>query len=205
MTLAVDYYFFMQSPWAYLGAPRFEALQAKYKFELHPIPMAAGEVFPVSGGLPLAKRAPQRQAYRNVELSRWRDYLNMPLILMPTHFPLAGDLAERLILAQRESGLGQAVAAMKLAHRFMRALWADDRNLADPATLRALIKEEGLDDDALFRAAEGPKMQEAYKADTERAIKAQVFGAPSYVLNGEIFWGQDRLDFLDRALARAAG
>ena len=200
MAAQIDYYFSLNSPWTYLGAARFEAMVKRHGARVAVTPVDFGQIFPQSGGLPLAKRAPQRQAYRLVELRRWRDHLGVPLTLQPKFFPANENLGARLVTAARESGLN----AMALAHAILRALWAEECNTADPDTLRSIVKACGLDDSALFVAAETDAIKSSYQAGTDRAIAAQVFGAPSYVLNGEIFWGQDRLEFLERALAKLA-
>ena len=83
----------------------------------------------------------------------------------------------------------------------MRALWVQERNIADAATLAALLAECGLPAQRL-QAAQAAEVQQAYEAITQRAIAAQVFGSPAYVIAGEMFWGQDRLDFVERRLAR---
>ena len=155
-------------------------------------------MFPVSGGLPLAKRAPQRQAYRLVELKRWSEHLGRPLNLQPTYFPVDGDDAAKLIIAV--DGADGAEAAMRIAGAIMRGVWVEQRNIADPTVLQAMLAETGLParrlDDAQSQA-----VHERYEADSQRAIDAGVFGAPSYVVDGELFWGQDRLDFVERRLA----
>lgn len=199
MAKTVDYYVFLASPWAYLGSRRFADIARRHGASIRIIPMAAAEVFPVSGGLPLAKRAPQRQAYRIVELKRWRAFLDVPLNLQPSFFPMNEALAARLVIAAREAGQD----AVGLAHAMMRAVWAEDRNIADPEILEQIVTETGLDPAKLFAAAESDAVQAEYARGTQQAIDANVFGAPSYVIDGEIFWGQDRLDFVDRALAKA--
>ncbi|MFN4164502.1 MAG: 2-hydroxychromene-2-carboxylate isomerase [Ferrovibrio sp.] len=199
MAKTVDYYVFLASPWAYLGSQRFADIARRHGATVRIIPMAAAEVFPVSGGLPLAKRAPQRQAYRIVELKRWREFLGVPLNLQPSFFPMNEALAARLVIAAREAGQD----AVGLAHAMMRAVWAEDRNIADPEILEQIVTETGLDPAKLFAAAESDAVQAEYARGTQQAIDANVFGAPSYVIGGEIFWGQDRLDFVDRALAKA--
>jgi 2-hydroxychromene-2-carboxylate isomerase len=160
------------------------------------MPVDFGQIFAQSGGLPLAKRAPQRQAYRLVELKRWRDHLGLPLNLRPKFFPANENLAARLVIAAREARFD----AMSLAHAILRAVWAEERDIAEADTLRDILRVRGLEPAPLFAAAETDAIKTAYQAGTDKAIAAQVFGAPSYVLDGEIFWGQDRLEFLDRAL-----
>lgn len=193
----VDYFLAPQSPWTYLGHARFAEIVKASGATVSVRPMDLGQVFPVSGGLPLAKRAPQRQAYRLVELARFSKWLGLPLNLQPKFFPVAGDDASRLLIAvQRADG---ADAAMRLAGRVLAAVWAQERNIADAGTLAALLAEAELPAERLeeSRAAE---VQTEYEGHTRAAIDGGVFGSPSYVVAGEIFWGQDRLGFVERCL-----
>lgn len=200
MPMTIDYYFAPQSPWSYLGHLRFWDIARAAGATIRVLPVdLGGKVFPVSGGLPLAKRAPQRQAYRLLELKRFSDWLHTPLNLEPKYFPVNGDDAARLIIAVNlHEGTD---AAMALADTLMRACWVHDRNLADEAVLAAALAERELPARRL-EDAHSQAVQERYEADSQAAIEAGVFGAPSYVVDGEIFWGQDRLDFLQRRLAR---
>jgi carboxymethylenebutenolidase len=196
----IDYYFAPQSPWTYLGHQRFRDIARNAGASIRVLPVdLGGKVFPVSGGLPLSKRAPQRQAYRLQELQRFSRWLDVPLNLQPHYFPVSGDDAARLVIAvDMKDG---SDAAMSIAGAVMRAVWVEQRNIADEATLASLLAEQGLPaarlDDAHSQAA-----HERYEIDTQQAIEVGVFGAPSYVIDGEIFWGQDRLDFVERRLRR---
>lgn len=193
----VDYYFTPLSPYAYLGHARFAALLRDTAATVNVMPVDYGVVFPASGGLPLAKRAPQRQAYRLVELRRFSQWLGVPLNLHPAHFPVPYEAASRLVVAaQQQQG---PAAALDLAGRMGRAVWAEERDLADAATLQAIATEAGLPA-SLGPLSQTPQIAAAYAANTQRALDAGVFGAPSYVIDGEIFWGQDRLDFVERRL-----
>jgi carboxymethylenebutenolidase len=192
-----DYYFSPQSPWTYLGHARFTRMLAETGATVRLFPVDLGQVFPVSGGLPLGKRAPQRQAYRLVELKRFSAHLGVPLNLHPKFFPVASDDASRLILAVDDRD-GTA-AAMRLAGAIFAAVWVHEGNIADEGTLAALLAQEGLPA-ARLEESRGPAVQARYAANTQAAIDAGVFGAPSYVIGGEIFWGQDRLDFAERKL-----
>jgi len=199
MPTTIDYYLAPQSPWTYLGHARFAAIAAKAGAQVRVMPVdLGGKIFPVSGGLPLGQRAPQRQAYRLVELARWRDHLQMPLNISPRHFPVPGDDAARLIIAVDQAD-GSA-AAMKLTGAVLTAVWAQERDIASASTRAELLAECGL---SAQRAtdAQALEVQAKYQRNTQQAIAAQVFGSPSYVVEGEIFWGQDRLDFLQRRLA----
>lgn len=198
MSLTVDYYFAPQSPWSYLGHQRFWDMAVAHRAQIRVMPVdLGGRVFPVSGGLPLGKRAPQRQAYRLLELRRFSEWLKVPLNPQPKFFPVNGDDAARLILAvDRADG---SEAAMRIALHVMRAVWAEERNIADERTLAELLTEADLPA-ARIEDAQRQDVHERYEACTQQAIEAGVFGAPSYVLDGELFWGQDRLDFVERRL-----
>lgn len=199
MPHTVDYYFAPQSPYAYLGHARFVKLAKEAGAKVNVLPVdLGGKVFPVSGGVPLAKRAPQRQAYRLIELRRFAEWLDLPLNPQPRYFPVNGDDAARLIIAvDLKDG---TEAALNLTQAAMAAVWAQNRHIADEATLAALLAEQGLNP-ARLEESHSQTVHERYEEDTQRAIDAGVFGAPSYVIEGEIFWGQDRLDFVQRRLA----
>ena len=199
MNKTVDYYFTPVSPFTYLGHERFVAMADKYGATIAVKPVDYGRIFPVSGGLPLKQRAPQRQAYRLFELGRWSARLGIALNLQPKFFPVSGDLASKWILAAEERGTAEA---LKLAGACLRAVWVQERNVADAETLAAITREQGLDVAALAERAASPDIAQRYDALTQEAIDRQVFGAPTYIYRGEPFWGQDRLDFLDRALAK---
>jgi 2-hydroxychromene-2-carboxylate isomerase len=199
MAKHVDYYVSLNSPWTYLGSKRFEAIAKKHGADVTIWPVDFGSVFAVSGGLPLPKRAPQCQAYRMMELKRWRDRLGVKLTLEPKFFPSNELPAAKCVIALREQG--RMADAIKLAHAVLNALWTEDKNPGDPATLAALIASCGLDAPALIKASEAPDLADKRDAYTKYAIDHGVFGAPSFVIDGEIFWGQDRLDFVDAKLA----
>lgn len=199
MSHSVDYYFAPQSPWAYLGHQRFQNILQKSGASVRVMPIdLGGKVFPISGGLPLGQRAPQRQAYRLTELARFSKWLGAPLHLKPTFFPVSGDDAAKLIIAV-DMAAG-ANAAMAITGAILSAVWSQQRNIADEKTLVELLKEQNLPATCLEQAY-SQAAQERYENYTQMAIDVGVFGAPSYVVNGEIFWGQDRLDFVERALA----
>jgi len=198
----VDHYVSLNSPWTYLAGQRFLDIAAKHGVEVCTRPAKFGEVFAETGGLPLHKRAPERQAYRMMELKRWRDWLNVPIVLEPEHFPCDETAGTRLVIAAALAGQDAARLTLEIG----RELWERDFNIAEEASLRTAAGRAGVDFDSLV--AHGPDHDELdaiWAANTRRAIETGVFGAPSFVMeDGEIFWGQDRLEFLDRALARAS-
>ena len=199
MSHSVDYFFAPQSPWAYLGHQRFHNILKKSGAAVRVMPFdLGGKVFPISGGLPLGQRAPQRQAYRLTELARFSKWLGAPLHLKPTFFPVSGDDAAKLIIAV-DMAMG-ADEAMNISGAILSAVWSQQRNIADEKTLAELLHEQHLPV-ACLEQTYSQAVHERYESYTQMAIDAGVFGAPSYVLDGEIFWGQDRLDFVERALA----
>jgi 2-hydroxychromene-2-carboxylate isomerase len=199
LTKTVDYYFTPQSPWTYLGHERFAQIARGADARVRVLPVdLGGKVFPVSGGLPVGQRAPQRQAYRLLELQRYSDYLRAPINVKPKFFPVSGDESARLIIAvDLHDG---SDAAMKISGAVFSAVWVRERHIADEKVLAELLAECGLDA-ARLEQSHSQAVQERYEANTQQAIDAGVFGAPSYVVDGEIFWGQDRLDFVERRLA----
>lgn len=199
MDKVIHYYLAPMSPWTYLGHHRLAAMAERHGAKVLVKPVDLGRIFPLSGGLPLGHRAPQRQAYRLVELERWREYVGIPLNIHPKFFPVGGDAASRAIHAA--ALVGGENAAMKVAFGCLKAVWVEDRNIADAETLAVIVREQGLDPTAL--AARDAEAAARYAACTDEAIEAKVFGAPTYSFNGVLYWGQDRLEFLDRALQRA--
>lgn len=202
MSINIDTYFALNSPWAYLGNARLEEIAARRGCSVTMKPAKFAEVFSQTGGLPLPKRSPERQAYRMMELKRWRDHLDIPILLQPAH-PLTDHLpAIRLIFASNAAGENTVRFYTELG----RAMWERDEDIADAEVLAAAVERAGLDVAAL--EANACSLEDAnarLDRNTSDALAAGVFGAPSYVLpDGEIFWGQDRVEFLDRALGKLA-
>ena len=183
MAATVDYYMTPVSPFTYFGHERLRAICRDRGAEINLKVMDLGKVFPVSGGLALKDRAPQRRAYRMMELKRWRDFLGMPLTLEPKFFPVPAEAAATLILAVLEQRGTET--ALDVAGDCLRAIWTEDRA------------------QALLAQAASAGIAAVYVMQSQEAIARGIFGSPTYIYNDEIFWGQDRLDFLDRALARA--
>lgn len=198
MSQHIDYYASLNSPWTHLGAARLLDIADKHgaTVRIHPVDFMT--VFAGSGGVPLPKRSPQRQAYRLQELERWRKHLNIPIHLRPKFFPANETSAAHCVLAVRET-IGDR-PAIALAHRVLKALWEEEADTGDRETLKRLIGEVGLDPSAIIGQADDERWAGLRLAETKAALERGVFGAPSYVVGDDIFWGQDRLDFLDRRL-----
>ena len=198
----IDYYMTLNSPWTYLGSALFAEIAKRNGATVNIKPCQFGPIFEQTGGLPLPKRAPARRAYRMMELKRWREVRGLPLVLEPKFFPTDDKAATRLVLAAKLARKD----AHKLSLELGRALWEREENLADPAALAAAAQRVGLDAAAL--RAGGPsdaELDALLEQYTKEALAAGVFGAPSFVLpSGEIFWGQDRLELLERQLKNMA-
>jgi len=200
--VTIDYYMTLTSPWTYLGSAPFAEIAARNGATVNIKPCKFGPIFEQTGGLPLPKRSPQRRAYRMMELKRWREVLGIPINLEPKHFPCDDAAATRLVIAARLQGKNAHRLSLELA----RAVWEREETLADPAAISLAAQRAGLD--AAELRAGGPSDAELdglHEKFTQEALSAGVFGAPSYVLpSGEIFWGQDRLEMLERALKKLA-
>ena len=201
-TPSINYYLTPVSPWAYLGAARFRSLAEKHGAEVNLYVVDYGTIFPQTGGLPLPKRAPARQAYRMADLARFRDYLGMPLNLTPAHFPSSTKLSTHAIMAANEEG--GSGDAMRASEAVLTGLWGHEQNMDDHSTVAAALSSVGLDGDALV--AQGEANADKYNAkidtDTQQALEQGVFGAPTFVYRNEVFWGQDRLELLDWRLSQ---
>jgi len=202
MTKTLDYYMTPVSPYTYLGHDRLREICRHNGATIRLFVMDLGKVFPASGGVALKDRPPQRQAYRLQELARWRDHLKLPLNLQPKHFPVPPALASTLILAVLDRH--GVETALDVAGDCLRAVWAQERNIANAATLREIAAARKLDADALLAHAASDSIAQTFSAHTQQAIDRNVFGSPTYMIGDQLYWGQDRLDFVDRALAARA-
>jgi 2-hydroxychromene-2-carboxylate isomerase len=202
MTRKIDYYFSVASPWAFLGHTPFMAIAEGHKLNINFKPVLLGPIFDQTGGLPLPKRHPVRQRYRLVEMQRWREKRGVTLNLKPAHVPFDPSLADRMAIAIVMSGQDPA----NYLTRALAGIWQEEKNLGDPAVIAACANAAGLNGAALIETAQATSTEAIYLLNRENAVEAGVFGSPSFVVDGEVFWGQDRLDLLDDMLtsSRAA-
>ncbi|NUB44419.1 2-hydroxychromene-2-carboxylate isomerase [Fertoebacter nigrum] len=191
----IEYFFTTISPFVYLGGPRFAAIVAGQGATVAWKPLDAPALFPRTGGQVLAERHDSRKAYRLQELRRQAANAGLPLNLKPAHFPVNPAPSCYAVIAAAR--VGGDVAG--LVHGFGRALWAEDRNIAEDEVVKDVLAAHGFDpaiaDRHMLAAAE------TYAANLEEAVARGVFGVPFYIVGDEMFWGQDRLEDLDRHLA----
>ena len=199
-------YYSLSSPWAYFAGPKLQDIVRRHRIRLVLKPFDFQAVVPKTGGVPLRTRPEPRRSYHALELARWREYLEMPLNLVPRHYPADGlpegwnKPAGWMVIAAQE----RREDAFRLSHAILRALWAEERDISSADVRRAIANENGLDGDTLVAAEQSAEVQAIYRRNSEEAELLGVFGSPTFVLDGERFWGQDRLDFIDRALALRA-
>lgn len=193
----IDYYLGTISPWCYLAGDRLEQIAARHGAQITYKPLDLLQLFDRTGGVRPAQRHASRMEYRAQELPRWAEHLGMPLNFKPAHWPVNMAPSSYAIIAAQAAG-GDVGA---LVQGFLRAVWAEDRDISDDAVIRDILGANGFDpalaDTGLFVGAE------TYGRNLEQAVAAGAFGAPFYVVRetDQRFWGQDRLDFLDRHLA----
>ncbi len=196
MSRQVDYYFSFSSPWAYIGHKAFRDVVETYGLKVNHKPVVLVDLFSETGGLPLIKRHPVRQRYRMVELQRWRDKRGLNFHFQPKHVPLNARLADGAVIAAIELGLDPD----PFLRRAFPAVWEQELNLADPATVARIADDAGLPGEKLVERSGSEEISAAYEQNRQDAITADVFGSPVYVLDGEVFWGQDRIELLADAL-----
>lgn len=198
MTHQIDYYFGTMSPYAYLAGDRLERIAARHGAAITYKPLDIPQLFDRTGGTRVQVRHESRLAYRTQELTRWAQHLGMTLNVKPAAGMVNTAPSSYAIIAAQAAGGGDLPG---LVQSILRAHWAEDRDIADDGVLRDLLKGTGFDprlvDSGLFLGAE------TYGRNLEDAVAAGVFGSPFYIIRGtgQRFWGQDRLEFLDRSLA----
>jgi 2-hydroxychromene-2-carboxylate isomerase len=196
MARRITCYFTTISPWAYIGHALFLSIARAHDVAIDWKPVNLSEIFPQTGGLPLAKRPPARQRYRMLELQRWREKRGLNFHLHPKHWPFDCTLADRSVIAVVQSGKDPAA----YIGRVFKAVFEEERDCADQNVLGEILSGSGHDARSIIASAPSPEIEAAYKTNIAEALAAGVFGSPTYVLEGELFWGQDRLELLQDAL-----
>ena len=196
MQKTVDYYLFLLSPWSYLGTEKFNGVVKKHNLKVNYKPISVMDTFEQMGGVPPMKRHPSRQRFRLDELSRWSKYLNVPINLNPAFWPTDQSLAAQMVYAATQLQLNPG----PLVDSILAAVWLNEADIADEQTLVDLAEKCSFNADTLINSARTEQIATLYQDTTSEAHNNDVFGSPTFIYNDELFWGQDRIDFLDRAL-----
>src|ERR1700704_1500909 len=196
MPRQIDYYFSLQSPWAYIGHKLFREVASTYDLKVNHKPVVLVDLFSQTGGLPLMKRHPVRQRYRMLELQRRGDKRGLKFHLQPAYSPFNARLADGVVIAAIEAGHDPDA----FLRRAFAAVWEDQLNLADPETVTKIDDDSGLPGKALVDRSLSDDISAIYEKNRQEALAVDVFGSPAYVLDGEAFWGQDRIELLADAL-----
>jgi 2-hydroxychromene-2-carboxylate isomerase len=197
--IKVDYFMSHGSPWTFLGHNRLNKIVKKFNVQLNMYPVNYGEIFPISGGLPVSKRPLQRQKIRLQELRRWAEFLNINLNPEPKFFPSKSLLPSLLIIAAK---IKKTNKDFELASSIMNALWVKELNVDEENTLKNIMDNLELDSEDLLSFAKSQECESMFKEYTNIAIEKNVFGAPTFIIDDQIYWGQDRLDFIERHLLK---
>ena len=200
MTSSIEYFYSTHSLFAYLGSPRLMAIARAAARPIIHKPVDLNRVVEAAGSTPFATRSSGHRAYFfGREKRRWAEERQVPVMdRTPTHHRNDPGPANRMVIAAVLAGLD----ADALAHALLRAHWCDDADLADTPTLASTARASGFEPDPLLAGAASPEVGAAYEANTREAIERSVFGSPTYFVDGDMFYGQDRLEMVERALRR---
>lgn len=195
----IEYYYSTRSIYAYFGAQRIVDLARRFGRRLIHRPVDLSRVVPAAGSLPFDKRSAAHKAYQfGREIERWSEYLGIPALVDPVHHFGDRTLSAGVILAAQAAGAD----VDRLHVDMLTALWRDDRDLSSTEVVASLVSGIGADAKAILDAARSADVQAAFNQCTELAIAAGVPGSPTYIVDGELFYGQDRLMMVERALER---
>ena len=198
--MKIEYYYGIPSPFAYLGSTRFQMIVKKYNADVIEKPCdLVGGIFTKTGGLPVPQRSPQRQKYRLDELKRWSEFLNVKINLIPKFFPPKDPhISGKYTIAANLLGI-----KLLFGHELLKQIWSEEKDISDEKNIETVSNLMNLNFKELSVLAKSEKVSILYQDNTEEAIAKNVFGSPTYIYNDELFWGQDRLDFLERALDKS--
>ena len=195
--LTIEYYLSVVSPWSYLGHRRLCDIAREHSAEIQYLPIDSSILFAKTGGLALKDRSSQRKSYRMQELRRWRSRLELELNLEPQFFPTDSNLASCVIIGAIEAGHN----VTELVYELMRSVWVREEDVSETSVVVGAIERSGGSPDDLLATARNSKVRDILVQNSEQAVGKGVFGVPSYVVGEEVFWGQDRLEFLDAFLS----
>lgn len=192
----IDYYYSSHSPFTWLGHNAFVEVAKKHSKQINYKPVNLMEVWKVSGAVAPPQRPPMRQRYRLIELQRVADFRGLSIITQPDSFPTNPERADLCCAVLSQQGKDPGPFLFSVGE----ALWGQDRQIADENLLAELLDKAGHDGAAVVAASKDDALAEVRSTNSQQAIELDVVGAPTYVYEGEAFWGQDRIDYLDHAL-----
>ena len=198
--MKIEYYYGIPSPFAYLGSARLQSIAKKYNAEIVEKPCdLVGGIFSKTGGVPVPQRSPQRQKFRLDELKRWSNFLNIKINIKPKFFPPKNPhIPSTYTIAANLLGV-----KIVFGHELLKQIWCEEKDITDEKNIEIVSSLFKLDFKELSELAKSDKVSQIYKNNTEEAVVKNVFGSPTYILNDELFFGQDRLEFLERALNKS--
>ena len=198
--MKIEYFYSLASPFSFLGSEKLQSIAKKYSVEIVEKPCdLVGGIFSKTGGVPVPQRSLQRQKYRLDELKRWSEFLNININIKPKFFPPKDPhIPAKYTIAANLLGI-----KIIFGHELLKNLWIEEKNISDEKNIQLVSEQFKIDFNELSSLANSEKVSKIYIENTEEAIQKNVFGAPTYIFNNELFWGQDRLEFLDRALKKS--
>jgi len=198
--MKIEYYYSISSPFTYLGSLKFQSMAKKYNTEIIEKPCdLVGGIFTRTGGIPVPQRSMQRQKYRLDEIKRWSKFLSIKTNIKPKFFPPKDPhLPAKFTIAASLLGI-----KVIFGHELLKQLWDEEKDISDEKNIEIISNSFKINFKELSDLAKSEKVSKIYANNTEDAIEKNVFGAPTYIFNDELFWGQDRLEFLERALKNA--
>jgi 2-hydroxychromene-2-carboxylate isomerase len=195
MTRAVEFYFDVGSPAAYLAWMQLPRIAREARSEIEYRPMLLGGVFQATGNRS-PMEVPAKGQYMQDDLQRFARRYGVPFRHNP-HFPINTLALMRMVLGLQ---LREPQRMVPFVDAVLRAMWVDGRNMSDPAVVTTVLQQAGFDAEKMLALANDPAVKDDLKAATQEAVARGVFGAPTFFVGGEMFWGQDRLDFVKEAL-----
>jgi 2-hydroxychromene-2-carboxylate isomerase len=193
MTAPIDFYFACVSPWSYLAVDELKRLADSHGRTIAFKPTDVGRTWGETGaGRPLGDRPQVLQDYRLIELPRWAAWRGTEINKRPKHFPAPYLLSSNVIIAARQTDAD----VYALTRALMRGCWVDELDIADSETVGRIADGVGLDGAALLAAAETQAVSNELAANTDDSLKAGAWSVPSFVVDGEVFFGQDRLEMI---------
>jgi len=195
--IQIEYFYGIPSVFAYLGINRLIKIAKDYNAQIIEKPCdLVGGIFAKTGGLPIPLRSPQRQKYRLEELKRRSEFLKIKINIQPKFFPPKDPHLPALFVIAADLVGTKLVFGIEL----LKQLWSEEKDISDEKNIKHICNNLNLHFKEIYTLAKSDKVLKIYKENTEEAIRKNVFGSPTYIYNNELFWGQDRLDFLERAL-----